>query len=332
MVWCGCILLGKHKDEDGKREVVVAWRGTQVLGSSGALSEWKKDAQFALEPWKAPPINYMTVAGEQVEYAEEKRLLRGLWEQLRQGRKGTKVHRGFQLLYNRPCKQDPLSHDVQVQPISPRQVVLRAMKEIQKKHTVSKVIVTGHSLGGALAYLCGYDLAKKLNVDEYGNSVPPVAPMGDVPVFVYTFAAPKIGNRALVNDMGAQETFSHLRMFNKHDLVPKVPNGVLQYVTTGGMKHENKHPLKFDSNVLAKAKVIKKPSRLPWKVGGNLGDYHNLEMYLHILDPSRPPELMNKSSNIVPGIAGSWLSGNAAEGEGPFPVGDDGARIQDDRD
>ena len=49
------------------------------------------------------------------------------------------------------------------------------------------ILLTGHSLGGALATLAAYDIRRELNV-------PPCS------VVCYTFGAPRVGNYAFAHD------------------------------------------------------------------------------------------------------------------------------------
>jgi hypothetical protein len=69
------------------------------------------------------------------------------------------------------------------------------------------VVVTGHSLGAALATLCAYDLT--LNV----LPAPPI---------VYTYACPNVGNNAFATDYNAKVPDTY-RVINPFDVVPHVP-------------------------------------------------------------------------------------------------------------
>lgn len=81
---------------------------------------------------------------------------------------GSKVHLGFVDAYRSVEKaiQNKLIH------------------YMNTDNSFSKVIVTGHSLGGAIAVLCGYDLQVKLK---------------DKKILVYTYGAPAVGNKDFVN-------------------------------------------------------------------------------------------------------------------------------------
>lgn len=60
------------------------------------------------------------------------------------------------------------------------------------KSHVAQVLVTGHSLGGALAMLAAHDIAKALEALDRNTSVA-----------CYTFGAPRVGNYAFASEYGA---------------------------------------------------------------------------------------------------------------------------------
>ena len=75
-------------------------------------------------------------------------------------------------------------------------------KELSEE--LGDVLVTGHSLGGALASLCAYDLQihtlNHVNIELYDVS----RDMGrkrqrQVHLSLYTFGSPKVGNQTFVN-------------------------------------------------------------------------------------------------------------------------------------
>jgi predicted lipase len=74
------------------------------------------------------------------------------------------------------------------------------------EHTGSKIIVTGHSLGGSLAILAAADLAKTHGKIEQ----------------VYTFGQPRVGNAAFASHYQSlvSNTF---RLIDFADIVPHVP-------------------------------------------------------------------------------------------------------------
>lgn len=87
---------------------------------------------------------------------------------------------------------------------------------IVQNATKKKIIVTGHSLGAAIATL----FASRIKADE-----------------LYTFGSPRVGNRTFVKTF----TTPHWRFVNNNDVVTKVPpipfyyhDGELKYITSTG--------------------------------------------------------------------------------------------------
>ncbi|KAI8470315.1 MAG: hypothetical protein J3K34DRAFT_521444 [Monoraphidium minutum] len=76
-----------------------------------------------------------------------------------------------------------------------------------------RVLVTGHSLGGALATLCAYELAGR---------TPKTGP-GSLEVSMYTFGAPRVGNSAFAEAFNARLAGRSWRITNASDIVPSVP-------------------------------------------------------------------------------------------------------------
>jgi triacylglycerol lipase len=113
------------------------------------------------------------------------------------------------------------------------------------------IVVTGHSLGGALATLLVADLTANT----------PLKPQG------WTFASPNVGDAAFAARYGALITVSW-RIYNQVDVVPYFPVDIFdnyQPVTTG-----------YAINSLGKAK---------WTVGCA----HALNTYMHVLSPAMVP-------------------------------------------
>jgi len=113
------------------------------------------------------------------------------------------------------------------------------------------MVVTGHSLGGALATLLVADLAANTALNPQA----------------WTFASPKVGDAVFAARYGALSTVSW-RIYNQVDVVPYFPmdtSDSYQAVSTG-----------YAINSLGKAK---------W----NLGCAHALNTYLHVLSPATVP-------------------------------------------
>lgn len=107
-----------------------------------------------------------------------------------------RAHRGFSRMYDslRAAVKQRLSARVKEQAATARQVVF-----------------TGHSLGGALAYLAALD---------YATNTP-----GALPSRVVTFGAPQVGDRNLVTKINAAAAV--VRVVNPFDPVPKLLAGQL---------------------------------------------------------------------------------------------------------
>jgi predicted lipase len=73
---------------------------------------------------------------------------------------------------------------------------------------IKYVQVTGHSLGGGVALLFGAYLAYIYN---------------NIHVHVVTFGAPRVGNRALKTWCDTKSNLVCVRVYNKKDIVPKLP-------------------------------------------------------------------------------------------------------------
>lgn len=72
----------------------------------------------------------------------------------------------------------------------------------------SEVVINGHSLGGALAVLCGI----RLKLEEgYKN------------VTLYTFGQPKVGDKEFIDELEKHFKDKYFRVVNDEDVVPKLP-------------------------------------------------------------------------------------------------------------
>ena len=80
--------------------------------------------------------------------------------------------------------------------------------ELLNKHKDFNIFITGHSLGGALSTLYGYELSRQLS-----NKIT-----------VVSFASPRVGNTSFKESFDKQENLIHYRISNKHDIVTALPN------------------------------------------------------------------------------------------------------------
>ncbi|KAK6130457.1 hypothetical protein DH2020_035795 [Rehmannia glutinosa] len=117
------------------------------------------------------------------------------WKQLDidyPGVDGAMVHHGFYTAY----------HNTSLRP-----GVLNAVQKAKEIYGNIKIIVTGHSMGGAMAAFCGLDLRLSL---------------GEKNVQVMTFGQPRIGNAAFASYFN-QIVPDTIRVTNDHDIVPHLP-------------------------------------------------------------------------------------------------------------
>lgn len=74
-----------------------------------------------------------------------------------------------------------------------------------------KVVVCGHSLGGAVAVLLGYQLKTRLNLSN---------------MFIYTFGQPRVGNKTFVNQLMGLFPETYWRVVDDRDIVPELPPSI----------------------------------------------------------------------------------------------------------
>lgn len=117
------------------------------------------------------------------------------WKQLDlnyPGMPNAMVHHGFYSAY----------HNTTLRP-----TVINAVKTVQKSYGDIDILVTGHSMGGAMAAFCGLDL--KVNHEAQH-------------VRVVTFGQPRIGNAAFASYY-SELVPDTIRVTNEHDIVPHLP-------------------------------------------------------------------------------------------------------------
>jgi len=84
-----------------------------------------------------------------------------------------------------------------------------AIAALVQAHPDLPIVVTGHSLGGAIAVICAVDL--DLHVVQ-----------GKIPISVWTYGAPRVGN-AEFSDFYDTHTDVSWRTVNQNDIVPHLP-------------------------------------------------------------------------------------------------------------
>lgn len=177
---------------------------------------------------------------------------------------GVKVEHGFMSIYTSK------SESTRYNKSSASEQAMKELKSLvamyRERGEEVSLTITGHSLGGALALLNAYEAA---------SSLP------GVPVSVFSFGAPRVGNAAFKEKL-KQLQVKTLRVVNKHDLVPRMPGIMLNEglekfeVITGPLQSVYTHvgvELKLDTRAS------------PYlKQGLNLAGVHSLETYLHLVD------------------------------------------------
>lgn len=105
-----------------------------------------------------------------------------------------------------------------------RDVVQRTMTKLFQPGAVYKrLIIAGHSLGGALTTLASGHLHTVLSA-ALGEKAPPI--------LAYTFGEPRVGNAAFA-EAHTRAVPQHWRFVNERDLVPQVPPTWLGYAHSG---------------------------------------------------------------------------------------------------
>ena len=130
-----------------------------------------------------------------------------------------------------------------------------------------RVYLTGHSLGGGLALLCG----ARLQIEEKVNPV------------VYTFGAPRAGNFEF--QKATRELAVH-RWVNRKDVVPMLPSDTLLNYKTVGRTHN----IKANNEVC----LDDDETRVKWcSKGGSTNDHH-VYRYLRGLYENLPSDVKSE--------------------------------------
>ncbi|XP_031275510.1 phospholipase A1-IIgamma-like [Pistacia vera] len=162
------------------------------------------------------------------------------------------VHQGFHSLYT---SSNPKS---QYNNFSARDQVLSAVRKLVDKYKDEEIsiTITGHSLGSALATLNAEDIVS-------GGYNKPTGADKACMVTAFVFASPKVGDKGFKTVFNKLSNLHLLHIRNINDIVPKLP--FIFYSKVGKQ-------LKFDST---------KSTYLKAENAKQIGDLHNLEIYLH---------------------------------------------------
>ncbi|GLJ43112.1 hypothetical protein SUGI_0894700 [Cryptomeria japonica] len=197
-VWFGFIAVCDNAKEIkrlGRRDIVVAWRGTQTT------QEWIQDLRDVLVPAK---LSYQC----QRTTKDHQALIPPVND-------GVRIEKGFLNFYTstiheeEDCGGKRVTMSARVHVIAEIKRLLQVYKNEMDNLSIS---FTGHSLGAALAKLSAYDTKRILRANHFI----------DILVTVFSFASPRVGNLAFAKKV--EETgLKVLRFVNKWDVVPEVP-------------------------------------------------------------------------------------------------------------
>ena len=86
--------------------------------------------------------------------------------------------------------------------------ITNELKQLLNENPDYEIYITGHSLGGALCTLYGYELSREIT-----NKI-----------IVVSFASPRVGNTPFKTAFDKQPNLTHYRVTNKRDIVTAAPN------------------------------------------------------------------------------------------------------------
>lgn len=89
--------------------------------------------------------------------------------------------------------------------------VISGAQTLMEKYVNKTVLITGHSLGAAVAQLCALDIVKNVQKLKTNNKV-----------YLYTYGSPRWGNLYMAQYF-ASMVWYHYRLVNVHDAVPQWP-------------------------------------------------------------------------------------------------------------
>eukprot|EP00884_Botryococcus_braunii_P018953 jgi/Botrbrau1/5741/Bobra.0134s0015.1 len=211
--WMGYVSIGPQVDGAPGLNIMINFRGTI------AQSEWLSDIVAGMVPWMAAESESWAhqlatfVVGQYRCKDAIVPVEANCLPEFHPILKKAYVARGFEQMYRRFVHTPGNSLSMQGQ-------VQVAVRKLLAKYgdSVSSITVTGHSLGGALATLCAFDLSAS-GINRQGDSKKGAL----VPITCITINAPRVGNWAFADFFKVPKGPRHLRLFNTGDIVPRVP-------------------------------------------------------------------------------------------------------------
>jgi len=110
--------------------------------------------------------------------------------------------------------------------------ILTSVKQIVDEHPDFSLYVTGHSLGAALATLCGFMFSQELKTQ----------------ITVVSFASPRVGNAEWKNAFEKQHNLVHYRIANNRDIVTAFPMYNYHHVGKTIRLFENSYSIFVDNS------------------------------------------------------------------------------------
>jgi len=93
--------------------------------------------------------------------------------------------------------------------------VIKEINDISTEYKTNNLLITGHSLGGALSTLLAFELLYVENTD--------------MNIKLITFGSPRVGNEYFVSTFNKLPIYSN-RITHHYDMVPHIPQEFLKYV------------------------------------------------------------------------------------------------------
>ena len=92
--------------------------------------------------------------------------------------------------------------------------IVEALKSLLEENPDYDIYITGHSLGGALSTLFGFELSHEI----------------DNQISVISFASPRVGNQAFKDAFDGKTNLEHYRVTNDHDIITGTPMVFFKHV------------------------------------------------------------------------------------------------------